>query len=177
MQLDPILKESLLIILWILLLAMGAKLSLSLPLSISAVPISLQSLIVLLIGYNNRPFTACLIPALYLIIAILGLPVLADSTTGLEVLTKGSFGYLIGFIVAAPFISILKDEFRPNWVQLLIFFGIGTAVILVYGWFHLCFLIGCPDAFTKGVFPFLPGAVVKILLAVLATRIVQKYWS
>ncbi len=176
MQFGPIHKESIRIVLWILLLTLGAKLSISLPLSISEVPISLQSLIVLLIGYYNKSFIAGLILALYLFFAIVGLPVLADSTTGLDVLSKGSFGYLIGFVVAAPFISIFKDYFKSDLTHFLILFGMGTVVILIYGWVHLSFLVGSSDALARGILPFLPGAFLKVVLAVLLLKIVERFW-
>src|SRR5699024_2650268 len=68
---------------------------------IGPIPITLQTLAVLMIGYFLSPKNAWLATSLYLIMGVAGLPVLAGFSGGFHVLLTPAFGFVIGFIPAS----------------------------------------------------------------------------
>ena len=148
------------------LLAISAQFSFNLP--FSPVPVTGQTLAVLLIGSllgKNRGAAAV---GLYLLQGAAGLPVFAGGKSGFITLVGPTGGYLIGFIAAAYIVGILA-ELRYN--KSLIYTGfsmlIGTLVIYIFGLFWLVQFVGESSALQLGLFPFLVGDFVKILSGVI----------
>lgn len=158
-------------------LAIGAQLSFSLPESISSIPITAQSLAVLLIGYFLGALWGFITCTLYLLLGLLGLPIFSNFTGGIEVLSEPSFAYLIGFIAAAYYIGHQHYQLQPSIKNLAKHFSIGTALILIFGFVGLLFFIGPLEAFQKGVLPFLIGAVLKIIIAIIIAYLHGKFRS
>lgn len=73
----------------------------SFPLPFSPVPIVLQNLFVLLAGLMLGPRWSSISIGLYLVLGIVGLPVYAEGTGGIEHLIGPSGGFLFGFLAAA----------------------------------------------------------------------------
>ncbi len=138
----------------------------------SPVPITLQTLAVLLAGFALPPARAALAMALYLLAGSVlvvagwgGLSLFAATSVG-QVWVTG--GYLVGFLAAAPLVSLLCLGRRPSVSRLTAAGSAGTAVIFVLGtlWLYLVTPGGIGEAFAAGVVPFLPQAAVKLALAV-----------
>ncbi|MEE8357228.1 MAG: biotin transporter BioY [Anaerolineales bacterium] len=145
------------------LLAISAQFSFYLP--FSPVPITGQTLIVLLLGAllgKNRGAAAV---GLYLFQGAIGLPVFAGGKSGFIVLAGPTGGYLIGFIAAAYMVGILM-ELRHD--KSLIYFGfsmlIGNIFIYIFGLFWLVQFIGESQALQLGLMPFIIGDILKILI-------------
>lgn len=68
---------------------------------IGPVPITLQTLAVVLAGLVLGPWRGMAATALYLVVGLVGLPVFAGGAGGLGVLAKPSVGYLLSFPVAS----------------------------------------------------------------------------
>ncbi|MEQ8702291.1 MAG: biotin transporter BioY [Phaeodactylibacter sp.] len=149
----------------LLFLALMAQLSIQTPEALGGIPITGQSLAVLLVGFL-LPFPwgggAVL---LYLLLGGLGLPVFAEGGSGWSSFSGGSGGFLIGFFIAALGMGWLR---RRGWgLHLgysLLANGLGTAVIVGSGLLWLTYLYGWGKALEYGFYPFWPGAIVKILL-------------
>ena len=148
------------------LLAISAQFSFNLP--FSPVPVTGQTLAVLLIGSllgKNRGAAAV---GLYLLQGAAGLPVFAGGKSGFITLVGPTGGYLIGFIAAAYIVGILA-ELRYN--KSLIYTGfsmlIGSLVIYIFGLFWLVQFVGESSALQLGLFPFLVGDFLKILSGVI----------
>ena len=125
---------------------------------------SLQTLAVLLLGYLAGPRMALLGGLLYLVAVLLGLPVLADgkASGGLGFFSEPSAGYVLAFAPAA----LLTAWLHPKGLAFSLSAGfLAHGMILVVGWAVLSLHIGAVDAWKHGVWPFLPGAVVKSLVA------------
>lgn len=144
----------------VLLLTVSAKINLQLPF----VPITLQTLVVLLIGaaYGWRLGTATLI--LYLIVGACGLPVFAGPVGGLKPLFGATAGFLFGFVVAAFITGWLAErgwDRSVGWLFLAM--ALGHFIILSMGWAWLAFGVGLGvgKALIVGVTPFLAGALLK----------------
>ena len=94
-----------------------------------------------------------------------GLPVFAGGKSGFITLVGPTGGYLIGFIAAAYIVGILA-ELRYNKSLGYIAFSmfVGNLVIYSFGLFWLVQFVGESSALQMGLFPFLVGDFVKILI-------------
>jgi biotin transport system substrate-specific component len=142
------------------LLALSAKIKLPLP----YVPMTLQTLVVLLIGaaYGWRLGVATIMA--YLGEGAAGLPVFAGPVGGLAPLIGPTAGYLFGFIAAAFITGWLSERgWDRSVVWLFIAMGIGHIVILAAGFAWLAFGIklGVEKAWLVGVVPFIAASVIK----------------
>ena len=118
-------------------LGAAAQLSISLPESVSALPITGQTLVLLLIAKVQKWPWAIISILIYFLLGVLGLPVFTDFNSGWAVFTGNSLGYFIGFLAAAYFIHILskkqKNRFSPTFIQ---FLG-ASLIILLFGFIGL----------------------------------------
>ncbi|MGB0930380.1 MAG: biotin transporter BioY [Chitinophagales bacterium] len=141
------------------------------------IPITGQSFAVLLVAYLlgwNRGMIAVL---LYLFVGAIGLPVFADGASGIAKLKGNSGGFLYGFVVAAFVVGSLAENTVPStFKKALGIMALGTAVILFFGVMHLSIHIGFQKALQYGLYPFIAGAVVKIVLgAAIGDYLKSKY--
>ena len=158
------------------LIAISAQFSINLP--FSPVPITGQTLIILLIGAllgKNRGAAAV---GLYLAQGAAGLPVFAGGKSGLITLFGPTGGYLIGFAAAAYVVGILM-ELRYNKSLLYTGFSllVGNLIIYTFGLFWLAKFVGESQALQLGLLPFLAGDLLKILLGVTILGSSQKIMS
>lgn len=131
------------------------------------IPITGQSLGVLMIASSfgfKRGISAV---GAYIALGAAGLPVFAGPASGMAYLTGATGGYLIGFIVAATVIGLLVDKtqyFKQHRTSLVLFF-VGHSLIFLCGGLVLSQFIGWNAVWLQGVAPFLPGAIIKTILA------------
>ena len=139
------------------------------------VPITGQTLGVLLVGAAYGPGLGAATVGVYLVAAVIGLPVLARNAegghdTGLHVLTLSfaSAGYLWGFLVAAGVVGWLS---RRGWDRSIrssvSAMFLGELVIYAFGipWLMASLGIGVQHALELGLYPFIVGDTIKLLLA------------
>ena len=146
-----------------------------LPLPFTPVPITGQTLGVLLVGaaLGSRRGLASL--GLYLLLGAVGLPFFAGGQHGLAYLTGPTLGYLLGFVISAWVIGRLAERGLERSLRTsLLPFLAGTMIIYIFGAGWLSFTMGLQKAILLGVFPFLIGDVVKIILAGLMLPAVWK---
>jgi biotin transport system substrate-specific component len=142
------------------LLTLSAKIKLPLP----YVPMTLQTLVVLLIGaaYGWRLGVTTVIA--YLAEGAAGLPVFAGPSGGLAPLVGPTAGYLFGFVAAAFITGWLSERGWDRSVPwLFAAMGIGHIVILAAGFAWLAFgvRLGIEKAWLVGVVPFIAASVIK----------------
>lgn len=128
------------------------------------VPMTMQTMVVTLIGASFGWRLGVATVALYLAEGAIGLPVFAGTPErgiGLAYMAGPTGGYLIGFVVAAAAMAPLAGR-RRNWLRMAAAMTAGTAVILLCGFFHLAAFIGLEAAWLNGVLPFLAGSLLKI---------------
>ncbi len=142
------------------------------------VPVTMQSLAVLLIGaaFGARLATATVV--LYLVEGALGLPIFAGTPAhgvGLPYMLGPTGGYLVGYVLAAFAVGVFAERGADRSVpKLLGAMTLGHAILFAAGYGWLAHLIGAEAAWTGGVMPFLLGTVVKTLLAAL---LVPSVWN
>jgi biotin transport system substrate-specific component len=142
------------------LLTLSAKINLPLPF----VPMTLQTLVVLMIGaaYGWRLGVATVIA--YLAEGAMGMPVFAGPVGGLAPLMGPTAGYLFGFIVAAFVTGWLSERgWDRSVLRLFVAMGIGHIAILAMGFAWLAFgmKLGVEKAWLVGLLPFIAGSLVK----------------
>lgn len=156
-----------------LLLVGLAQLAINLP--FSPVPITGQTLGVMLIAIALGRVRGTAVVSAYILEGILGLPVFANGMAGMAVLFGPTGGYLIGFVVAAWIIGTLADRgWDRSFVLSFTAMTIGTIVILGCGLIWLSRFVGGEMLLTTGLVPFLPGAIVKLVVAAMALPSVWK---
>lgn len=159
------------------LMALSAKVSLPLP----YVPMTLQTLVVLMIGaaYGWRLGSATMIA--YLAEGALGLPVFAGPAGGIAPLIGPTAGYLFGFIAAAFLTGWLAERgWDRNVMLLFAAMAVGHVVILAagFGWLAFGLGLGAAKAWQVGIVPFIAASLVKNALGATlmpaARRIIER---
>ncbi len=154
-------------------IAGSIALTLSAKVSIPAVPVpfTLQTLVVLLLGFAYGPALAGATIALYLLQGALGLPVFQgtpEKGIGLAYMMGPTGGYLAGFFVAAVVCGKLAQRgWDRRFSTMALGMVIGNAIIYALGLAWLGSLIGWDKPVLQyGMVPFLVGDLIKIAIAV-----------
>lgn len=150
-------------------LFVAALAQVKIPLFFTPVPITGQTLGVLLIGAALGSKRGAAALGLYLAEGALGFPFFAGGAHGMSIVIGATGGYLLGFIVAAYVIGILAERgLERNARTSLIPFLIGTAIIYVCGVTWLAVALGSfSKAIALGLLPFLIGDAIKLIAAAL----------
>lgn len=133
------------------------------------VPITGQTLGVMLAGLILGPRIAPLSIALVLALAALGLPVLAGGRGGLGVFVGPTVGYMIGWIIGVVVIGLVMRTGRFTWwrTALAALVG-GVAVVYAFGIPVQALVTGVPlDLAALSSLAFLPGDLIKVTAATL----------
>jgi biotin transport system substrate-specific component len=146
------------------------------------VPVSLQTLSALLVGATLGARRGLASASLYLLLGMVGLPVFALNAQGTHESSFRHFasvvdghlvlgttgGYLIGFLIAATLVGRLAElgwdrKLRGSIAAMVI----GLVVIFTIGvtWLAFAASLTVQDALLYGLWPFLPGEVVKLIVA------------
>ena len=168
-------KDILMVGLGLLLICLGAMVSIDLPWKDGGIPITGQTLAVLVVGFVLGRRRGLLVIAIYLIIGLAGLPVFANGAYGIDTLMGGSGGFLYGFLVGGYVCGALQENgFGVSFAEGLTAMTIGTALILICGMAQLTYLFGLDKALEYGFWPFWQGAIVKIILGAAVVYFVPK---
>ncbi len=162
------------VIVCLMLVSLGAQVRIPVPWS--DVPLTLQVLAVLSTGLMLPPVGAVAATLLYLMCGVAGLPVFAAGSAGLAGSTGG---YLVGFVLAAGIVSVLRGGREAGFGRLLAVSAVGSLVILALGVLWRVVLASVWGLFggsaglavTTGLMPFLAKTVVEVFLA--ATLVVS----
>lgn len=141
------------------------------------VPITLQTLAVLLIGAAYGSWRGMAAVVTYLAAGSLGLPFFAGLKGGAIALLGPTGGYLAGFVLAAGLVGWLAEHKFDRTVAgaLPMFLG-GQLVIYLCGVLWLAqFVGGFAPAVATGILPFIAGDLVKISFAMLALPLVRRW--
>jgi len=153
-----------LISLFAALTAVGAFISIPL----YPVPLTLQTLFTLLAGMTLGSVLGATSQIIYVLLGVIGLPVFSSFAAGAGVLFGPTGGYLFGFIIAPYIIGKMIELKKEKNIFYYMLAGLsGTAIIYILGVAQLSLVanIGAKKALTVGMFPFLPGDILKIIAA------------
>lgn len=157
-------------------LATGIAAQLAVPLPWSPVPLTGQTLAVLLVGMTlgaRRGFASL---ALYLAEGAAGLPVFAGGAAGPAVLVGPTAGYLIAFPFAAALTGALAERgWDRNPFTTIAAMLLGSVVIFAGGLAGLSRFVPADGLLGAGLLPFIPGDLVKTMLAAVAFPVAWRW--
>jgi biotin transport system substrate-specific component len=149
----------------------------SIPVPGSPVPVTGQTLAVLLIGTTYGARLGFITFATYLLAGIAGAPIFAGSTNGIEKVIGATGGYLVGMLVASLLLGYLADrkadqKFRTSFPALLL----GDLVIFTFGlaWLHASLDLTWAATFKAGLTPFILGEALKIAITATSLPLVWR---
>lgn len=149
-------------------LGLAALAQIAIPVPGSPVPVTGQTLGVLLLGTTYGSTLGVTTFALYILAGIAGAPVFANSGHGLERITGATGGYLIGMLVAT-FILGQFARFRldQKFLTALPSMLIGTVTTFSFGlvWLHQYTGQSWSWTIKVGLTPFIVGEALKIAIA------------
>ena len=149
----------------------------SIPLPFTPVPLTLQTFAVLAGAAALGAERAVLAQTLYVGLAWLGLPILAEHKGGSAVVFGVTGGYLVGFIVASYLVGRMSQRGASrNVLDTVAAFVVGSLTVYVLGVSWLSYATGMTirEAVAAGMVPFIVGDIVK---AVAAGAVLPSVWN
>jgi biotin transport system substrate-specific component len=146
----------------------------------SGVPISLQTLGVMLAGVVLGAYRGSLAVALYVILGLIGLPILSGHSSGFAVLAGPTAGFLIGFIPGALVAGLIAHSAKQKFSVVRVILG------SIAGGIGVIYAIGIPvmaanlqvDLATATGYssPYLIGDAIKVALTtIIAAALYRAY--
>ena len=153
----------------------------AIPVPGSPVPVTGQTLAVLLIGTTYGARLGVLTFATYLLAGVAGAPIFAPSGTsanhGIDRLIGATGGYLVGMLVASLVLGYLADrkadqKFRTSFPALLL----GDAIIFTFGllWLQQTLDLTWSKTIAAGFTPFILGEALKIAITATSLPLVWR---
>ncbi|MGP9694777.1 biotin transporter BioY [Brachybacterium sp. AOP25-B2-12] len=172
-------KDIGLILAGVVVVAALAQLTIPLPL----VPITGQTLAVILVGASLGSRRGALSLLTYMAVGLAGAPVFAEFTGGPASVLSPSFGFILGFIPAA-FVAGWFAERAWDRKPLLALAGFVAASVVPFllGVPYLAIILnvvgglglGVSDVLAAGLWPFIPGGLVKAAIAAVLIPVAWK---
>jgi len=136
------------------------------PIPYSPVPITLQTFFVILAGLVLGGSLGSASQIFYIVLGVSGLSIFTNAGFGFSYLLGPTGGYLFGFVLVAFLVGNLPKKISNNFILLLVII-LASMAILVCGatWLKLLFKISFSKAFFLGILPFIPGDIIKSILA------------
>lgn len=146
------------------------------------VPITGQTLAVLLVGAGLGAVRGAASLSLYAVLGAVGLPIYSDSASGWSVLAGPTGGYIIGFIVSAAVVGWAAERaWDRGWYKPIITFVGGSLVVFAIGlpWLAVSLgQLGLPNdvnsVLVAGFYPFIIGGLIK---AGIAAAVLPALWA
>ncbi len=168
-------RDAVLVAFGVLFTALLAQVAVPVP--NSPVPITGQTLAVVLTAAALGPLRGVSVQVLYMAAALVGLPFYSEASGGFDVVFGATGGYVVGFIPAAYLIGLAAKHGadRKPWKSLPLFIA-GQAVIFAVGvpWLALSLGLTATQALEGGFYPFILGGIVK---AVIASAVLGSAWA
>lgn len=138
-------------------------------LPVVSVPVTAQSLGVMLAGGILGAKRGALSMVLFLVLVAVGLPLLSGGRGGFAVFLGPSGGFLLGWIIAAFAVGLIIEKFWEKLNYINAFFAcVAGGIVLLYiigiPWVAVAAKITFSQAFF-GSMPFVPGDIIKAIIA------------
>ena len=132
------------------------------------VPVTGQTLGVLLVGATLGTVRGGIAMVVYAAFGIIGVPWFSDASSGWGVVAGPTGGYIIGFIASAVLVGWFSEREwdRKLFKAIAIFLG-GSAVVFAFGLPWLAFALGLnlEQTLEGGFYPFIIGGLIKAAIA------------
>ena len=146
------------------------------------VPITGQTLAVLLVGAGLGAVRGAASLSLYALLGAVGLPIYSEASSGWSVLLGPTGGYIIGFIASAAIVGWAAERsWDRGWYKPIITFIGGSLVVFAFGlpWLAVSLgQLGFPNdlqsVLVAGFYPFIIGGLIK---AAIAAALLPALWA
>jgi biotin transport system substrate-specific component len=176
---STVLTQGLFVMAGVAFIALLAQIAIPVP--GSPVPVTGQTLAVLLIGTTYGARLGVLTFATYLLAGVAGAPIFAPSATsanhGIDRLVGATGGYLVGMLIASLVLGYLADrkadqKFRTSFPALLL----GDAIIFTFGllWLQQTLDLSWAKTIAAGFTPFILGEAIKIAITATSLPLVWR---
>jgi biotin transport system substrate-specific component len=137
------------------------------PLPFTPVPITLQTMFVLLGGALLGSRLGSIAQMGYILLGAAGAPIFSGAGSGLHYLLGPTAGYIFGFALSAFCLGRLVSYTHDNYFFTFTAFLAADAIILLSGTLWLKLIFGYPfvKLMSIGFIPFIPGDLLKALVA------------
>lgn len=151
---------------------------------IGPVAISLQSLVVLIIGLTLPKKQAVLTTLLYLFAGFIGLPIFSQAMGGPHSIFLPSFGFILSFIPAVWLMTKIRkrnsEKGAENYFQTVF---VGNVIIYLIGLSYMTIILMINSdveitifkVLSVGFLPFIPADILKSLIAIKISMQLKKY--
>ena len=141
----------------------------SITILISPVPISLSTLAIYLASYILGAKYASISTMIYVLLGIVGVPVFTGFTGGVAKILGPTGGYIISYVFLAIISGSIIEKNYDNIVICFVGMFVGTIVLYIVGTLWLAFTTNLTfkAALFAGVIPFIPGDIVKMIVALI----------
>ena len=157
-----------------LLIALLAQVSIPVP--FSPIPITGQTVGVVLVGGLLGAKRGAISILCYIIEGSMGMPVFAQMKSGIHVMVGPTAGYLWGFVIAAFLIGFLTERgYTKRPIGSFISCFAATTIILIIGMLYLAMFKGFTAALIMGFYPFLVGDVIKSAISAILITTLRKF--
>jgi len=132
------------------------------------VPITGQTLAVLLVGSTLGWARGAISMVLYAVLGLVGVPVYSDGSHGAGVLFGATGGYIVGFIVSAALVGWLAErQWDRKILKAIVTFVAGSVVVFAIGlpWLAVVLHTDLPTTLQYGLYPFILGGIIKAAIA------------
>lgn len=145
----------------------------------SGIPITAQSMGIMLCGTVLGAKRGALAVLLFLVLVAAGLPLLAGGRGGLGVFTTPWAGFLFGFPVAAFVTGLVMERWTKGNVTFIaavaaVIGGIGALYLVAVPYYIVMKPAGLTEALLAAMAPFMPGDLIKAVLTGLITGTLYK---
>lgn len=143
-------------------IALMANLKVILP--FTPVPITGGTFAIMLVGlaYGKKLAPATVLA--YIAAGTAGLPVFAGFKGGLTVFSP-SGGYIIGYFFAVLICGYFADKgWTTSYYKTILILLLANIALYAFGLFQLSFFVGREDVLAAGLYPFIPGDIIKMAL-------------
>ncbi|MCU1578060.1 MAG: biotin transporter BioY [Rhodoglobus sp.] len=140
------------------------------------VPITGQTLAVLLVGTTLGATRGVLSMVLYAALGVVGVPWFSDASSGMGVLAGPTGGYIVGFIFAAGLTGWLAQrQWDRRIVGAIVSFIAGSLIVFAVGlpWLAVSLGLDLRQTVAAGLYPFIVGGIIK---AVVAAAVIRSAW-
>ena len=137
----------------------------SIPLPLTPVPINLGSMAVMLCGSLLGKKYGSISILVYIFLGIIGIPVFANLSGGISVLTGPTGGYIASYILVAFIIGLMTEKHGNKLYIYIISFFISIVICYTFGtaWFIVLTKNSLVASLTMCVLPFILGDLLKII--------------
>lgn len=148
----------------------------SIPVPFSAVPITLQTFMVILVALLLKPTHTIIAQGVYTLLGIVGLPVFSSGTSGIGHIFAPSGGFIVGFIAAAYFVSLTKGKNENIIRYIIVAIIVGIPCVDIFGIIFYSIFAGADliSATILMVLPYIAGDIVKCIAAALISSGMRK---